>query len=122
MFTVRAWGKWLVPGLLALGLAGCVTAPSVDWPARIGHYTRAQAIRDLGPPDKSATLADGTVVAEWLTQRARTVSAPEPYLLPPGTYFGPLTPMYSETQVPAQFLRLTFGPDGRLKTWKQVAG
>ena len=42
-------------------------------------------------------MADGTVIADWLTRQAQTVSAPEPYLLPSGTYFGPLTPMYSET-------------------------
>jgi hypothetical protein len=29
--------------------------------------------------------------------------------------------MYSETRVPAQYLRLTFGADGELKAWKEVA-
>ena len=121
MFTMRAWGKWPALGLLALGLAGCVSAPQIDWPARIGNYTHDQAILELGPPDKSATLTDGIVVADWLTRRAQIVSAPEPYLLPPGGYFGPLTPMRSETLVPAQYLRLTFGADGKLKAWKEVA-
>ena len=121
VFTMRSLGKWPVLVLVALGLAGCVTAPTIDWEARIGGYTYDQAILELGPPDKSATMNSGAVVADWLTRRAQTVGAPEPYFLPPGCYFGPLTPMYSETYIPAQYLRLTFGPDGKLRTWKNVA-
>jgi hypothetical protein len=29
--------------------------------------------------------------------------------------------MYSETYVPARYLRLTFGADGQLKTWRKFA-
>jgi hypothetical protein len=108
--------------LAVLLLTGCVSPPKIDWKARIGIYTYDQAVAELGSPDKSTTVSDGTVVADWLTRRAQTVSAPEPYLLPPGTYFGPDTPMPSETTVPAQYLRLTFRPDGKLKSWRYVAG
>lgn len=108
--------------LAALVLAGCVTAPKIDWQARVGNYTYDQAVLELGPPDKFAKLSDGVIVAEWLTQHAQIISAPEPYFLPPGCYFGPLTPMYSETYFPAQYLRLIFGADGKLKLWKKVAG
>lgn len=101
-------------------LTGCVTK-QVDWQALVGHYTRDQAITELGPPDKTAKLTDGTVVDEWLTQTSRVIVAPEPYFLPPGTYFGPATPGYTESYVPAHFLRLTFGPDGKLKAWKTFA-
>jgi hypothetical protein len=121
IFTRRAWGKWLAPILASLVLAGCVTTPKIDWKARVGNYTHDQAVVEFGPPDKSATLTDGTVIADWLMRRARTIAAPEPYFLPPGCYFGPFTPMYSETRVPAQYLRLTFGADGELKAWKEVA-
>ena len=107
--------------LLALMLfAGCATH-KVDWQALVGHYTRDQAITDLGPPDKTAKLTDGTIVDEWLTQSSRIIVAPEPYFLPPGSYFGPATPVYTESYVPAYFLRLTFGPDGKLKAWKTFA-
>ena len=105
----------------ALVLAGCVT-PKIDWAARVGNYTYDQAVAELGPPDKSTKLTDGTVVADWLTQPAQTIVAAEPYFSPPGCYFGPLTPMHTETRVPAQYLRLTFGGDGKLKTWREVAG
>jgi hypothetical protein len=122
LFTRRIRWIWPAMALVALVLAGCVTTSNIDWTARLGNYTYDQAVVELGPPDKVKTLTDGIVVAEWLTRHAQTVSAPEPYLLPPGTYFGPLTPMYSETTVPAQYLRLTFGADGKLKSWKEIAG
>ena len=113
--------KGIILALLAsLLFAGCVTQ-TVDWQARVGQYTRDQAITDLGPPDKSARLSDGTTVDEWLTQHSRVVVAPEPYFLERGGYFGPDTPSYSETDVPDYFLRLTFGPDGKLRSWKQFA-
>lgn len=113
--------KRLVLALLAiLLLAGCVTQP-VDWQARVGHYTRQQALAELGPPAKSVKQSNGTVVDEWLTSRAHVIVAPEPYFLPRGSYFGPSTPGYSETDVPNYFLRLTFGPDGKLKGWKRFA-
>jgi hypothetical protein len=121
LFAARAGGKWLAPTLSALVLAGCATQ-QVDWSARVGNYTYDQAVMELGPPDKSAKLTDGTVVADWLTHHAQTIIAPEPYFLPPGCYFGPLTPMRTETYVPAQYLRLTFDADGKLKTWREHAG
>ena len=102
-------------------LAGCVTQ-KIDWSARVGNYTYDQAVMELGPPDKSAKLTDGTVVADWLTHHAQTIVAPEPYFAPPGCYFGPLTPMRTETYLPAQYLRLTFGADGKLKKWRELAG
>lgn len=107
--------------LLCLMLAGCAT-PKIDWDARVGHYTYDQAVLELGPPDKSATLTDGTIVADWITRRAETVFAPAPYYLPRGGYFGPLTPMPTGMYFPARYLRLTFDAAGILKSWKQVGG
>jgi hypothetical protein len=104
----------------ALLLAGCAT-PKIDWSARVGHYTYDQAVLEFGPPDRSARLSDGATVAEWLTQRGQVVVAPAPYFVQPGCYFGPLTPMYSETCFPARFLRLGFDASGELKTWKEFA-
>jgi hypothetical protein len=112
--------KWLVFALTAFLFAGCVSQP-VDWQARVGHYTQAQAVQDFGPPDKTEKMSDGTVVDEWRTDRAHVIVAPEPYFLPRGGYFGPDTPSYSETYVPDYFRRLTFGPDERLQAWKSYA-
>lgn len=121
LVTARTGGKWLAITLAALVLAGCVTQ-KIDWSARVGNYTYDQAVMELGPPDKSAKLTDGTVVADWLTHHAQTIVAPEPYFAPPGCYYGSFTPMYSETYVPARYLRLTFGADGKLKKWRDLAG
>jgi hypothetical protein len=105
--------------LSALVFTGCVTQ-KIDWAARVGNYTCDQAVIEFGPPDKFAKLTDGTVVAQWLTQRAHTIIAPEPYFLPPGCYFGPLIPTYTETYVPDSYLQLTFDTGGKLKTWKKI--
>ena len=106
--------------LTALVLAGCVT-PQIDWKARVGNYTYDQAVMELGPPDRYAKLENGMIVADWLTRHAETIFAPEPYFAPAGCYYGPLTPMPTETYIPARYIRLTFGADGKLKTWKDVS-
>jgi hypothetical protein len=117
---VRAKIKWFLTGLAALMLAGCVTPQKIDWTARIGSYTYDQAITELGPPDKSARLSDGSMVAEWLQRPAEIIVTPTPYLGPPGFYWAPLPPVYAESRAPALYLRLTFGPGGRLERFKEL--
>jgi hypothetical protein len=110
--------RTVLVGLAVLLLGGCVTQ-KIDWSARVGHYTYNQAVKELGPPDKSAKLSNGATVAEWLTQPGQVTVAPEPYFVPHGCYFGPLTPMYSESYVPARYLRLYFDANGTLKAWNK---
>ncbi|HVU09227.1 MAG TPA: hypothetical protein VHG89_11855 [Verrucomicrobiae bacterium] len=103
-------------------LAGCVTAPKINWSERIGKYTFDQAVTDFGPPDKSAKLTDGTTVAEWLTRRSQTIVNPAPYVVQPGFYPGPIiTPGYSTSYFPGQYLRLTFDANGKLTAEKQFS-
>ena len=109
-----------LPLLLAVWiLNGCATH-SVDWNARIGNLTYDQAVLELGPPSKQAKLEDGTVVAEWQTQRGRT----QTYY--PPTYYGAYrgyAPVYGAPVVsstPDVFLRLTFNPESRLSAFKKV--
>jgi hypothetical protein len=98
---------------LALGLTGCVTQ-RLDWRARVGHYTYAQALTDMGAPEKQDKLSDGALVAEWLIKRGYTYTEGSP-----GPY-GPFYPTNPRTDTaPSRFLRLTFGPDGQLTTWKE---
>jgi hypothetical protein len=105
-------------------LAGCATY-KIDWNARIGNYTYDQAVTELGPPDKSAKLSDGTLVAEWMTQRgyargsvgpAYGYGSPYYYHYPP-----PLYHYYYDPPSPDYFIRLTFAPDGNLRSWRRVA-
>ena len=109
-----SWLQVMACLCLTLWLAGCATQ-RVDWAGRVGHYSYEQAVLDMGPPDKHAKLADGTIVAEWLVNRgyAYSYGAPGPY--------GPFYPGYVSTyNAPSQFLRLTFGPTGQLTAWKKL--
>lgn len=112
--------------LLALPLlvAGCTTT-KVDWSSQVGILTFDQAVIQLGPPNKQAKLTDGTVVAEWETQRGYAHTSymggyygPRGYY---GGYFGYYPAMPVTTYHPTYFLRLTFGPDGKLAAWKRIA-
>ena len=117
-----ARGWFLVVAVVTL--AGCATN-KINWEARIGEYTHDQAVIELGPPDKEAKLSDGTVVAEWLTRRGRTMAyttGPGYYGYPywPGYYYGGFYPTYIQSG-PDYFVRLTFGPDGKLAAWRKLA-
>jgi hypothetical protein len=107
--------------MLAWCLAGCATTPKIDWNSRLGNYTYDQAVVELGPPDRSAQLTDGSVVAEWLTMRGYSGGAVYHY---GGPYYrwspGPMIYHYADPPAPDRFLRLVFGPDGKLASWKQV--
>jgi len=108
------WLRLVACACVLFWLAGCAT-PRVDWAARIGHYTYEQSVLELGPPDKQAKLADGTIVAEWLTDRGSTYTYGNP-----GPY-GPFYPGYVSTYTtPSRFVRLTFGLDGQLTAWKRI--
>jgi hypothetical protein len=105
--------------LLVLAPAGCST-PKINWAERVGTYTYDQAVLDFGPPDHSATLTDKTVVAEWLTARGLSHGYGGV-----GSGYGPWGygsgwQAYTVTPGLEYYLRLTFGPDGRLAAWKKV--
>jgi len=106
---------------LVVFLAGCTTHKK-DWNARVGNFTFDQAVVEMGPPTKQAKLIDGTLVAEWETQRgyAQTSYVGGGYYGRRG-YYGGYAPMPVTTVSPTYFLRLTFAPDGKLQSWKRVA-
>ena|SRR5438045_5516589 len=115
--------------LLILQLGFCVFLTScastkIDWNSRIGNYTYDQAVVELGPPDKYAKLTDGTVVAEWMTRRgysSGSAGVVYGYAYPYGGYPYHLYPPYlAEPPSPDYFIRLTFGPDGKLQAYKRV--
>jgi hypothetical protein len=108
--------RLLVGLALVFGVAGCASN-RIDWSSRIGAYTLDQAILELGPPDKYAKLGDGTVVAEWLTRRGGVRGYPA-FSGYPFYSGGPYYPSYY-VSYPDYFLRLIFGPDGKLADWKQ---
>lgn len=119
--VVRRAGMTLA--LLALA-AGCATQ-KIDWNSRVGAYSYDDAIRELGPPDKSAKLTDGSTVADWLTGRGmRTATAYGGGWHGHGPYgpYGWVGPNYVIVDPPSpdRFLRLTFDPQGKLASWQRV--
>lgn len=120
--TSFRWFSRLGLGGLAvvmLLLAGC--ANRVDWDGRVGTYTYDDAVKEWGPPDKSAVTSDGTTVAEWLLSRGRVrpVGPPVwPRIGPYGGFYPAAGTDYIST--PDFFLRLTFGPDKKLQAAKRL--
>lgn len=111
--------EWILAAFLIF--AAACAGPKIDWQARVGSYTYDQAVLELGPPDRGpATLQDGTKVAEWLVHRGRSgggfATFGGPYY-----YGGPFIYHYAEPPWPDRYIRLTFGPDGILKQWQNVA-
>lgn len=101
-------------------LAGCATTKKVDWTARVGTYTYDQAVVEFGPPDKSARLQTGMVIADWITQHGYPqtwVNFGYPYRR--GRYLYPTYGDTYTTYMPDYILRLTFGADDKLLTWKK---
>jgi hypothetical protein len=104
--------------LIALALvlvfaAGCATN-RIDWDSRLGNYTYDQAILELGPPENTATLSDGTRVGDWLMMRGRSGG---------GSFFitrGYMMHHIPDSDGPDRYVRLTFSPEGRLTSYKRV--
>ncbi|MBI3416293.1 MAG: hypothetical protein HY043_13445 [Verrucomicrobia bacterium] len=119
----RSFGRLLACLIFTFCIAGCANHPRVDWNSRIGSFTFDQAVIELGPPDKSAKLTDGTTVAEWLTVRGdaqpsfHVHSGIGLYRNYPSTFW---IEDYVAYPGPSWYLRLTFGPDSKLNAWKRV--
>ena len=100
----------LLFGLLA---TACTTTPKIDWDARVDSYTFDAAVKELGPPEKSAALTDGSRVADWLVARGRSTATYHSF--PDGRVF-----RTDGVRDPDRLLRLTFAPDGKLRSWQRV--
>ena len=94
-------------------LTNCTTPPKVDWDARVGVFTFDEAVRELGPPEKSTVQADNTKVADWLAARGR--SQPAFHSMPDGGVL-----RTEGLRGMDQVLRLTFTQEGKLSAWKRV--
>ena len=78
-----------------------------------------QIIMEIGPPDKSAKLTDGTQVAEWLTARGYRGSMIRTSF-GHGFYGHHHVEHYFDYPESLYYIRLTFAPDGVLNDWKKV--
>lgn len=120
--TLSQLGRAAWVGLLLFLVAGCASS-RIDWNTRIGSYTYDDAVREYGPPDKSAKLTDGTLVADWRTARggAQTATAYGGGFYPRSRYgWGGPAFVVVDPPAPDRFLRLTFDPQGKLASWQRV--
>ncbi len=112
---------WEMAALLTAGwlLAGCASTPKVDWNSRVGNFTYDQAVAEMGPPDKSTKLSDGSTVADWFIKQNSRVA----FGVGTGFYSGGSSVGVGQSisQAPSgQYLRLTFAADGKLTKWERV--
>ena len=115
-FSPQAFGAFVL-AIVTLTFLGCATA-RIDWDSRVGSYTYDQAVLDMGPPDRSETLTDGTKVAEWMTARGYARGTMTSF---GGYYYGhPSVNYYSEQPSPDHLIRLTFAKEGALRSWRKV--
>lgn len=105
--------RLLAIAVLLIASVACKTLSPTDWDARVGTFTFDDAVKELGPPDKSATLTDGTRVAEWMVIRGW--NAPTFHTFPDGRII-----RTDGSRGPDRWLRLTFPPDGKLSEWRRL--
>jgi len=97
---------------------GCATAPPVDWNSRIGHYTYAQAVNELGPPNRQSRLSNGTREFKWFSPPAGVSSfgtGMNNNGLNNGFGAGPNPPPGFSNR----YLQLTFDRNGVLTGWSK---
>jgi hypothetical protein len=99
--------------------AGCASKPRADWNSRVGNFTYDQTVAEMGPPDKSAKLSDGSTVAEWFLKQSSAVS----FGVGTGFYSGGTSVGVGQSigsSATGQYLRLTFSTEGKLTKWERV--
>jgi hypothetical protein len=122
MMTLPALPGCFQAGLFLAALVmlnpGCASTPKPDWNQRVGNFTFDDAVRELGPPVASTKLQDGTTVAEWFLKYGSQMS----FGFGAGSYGGggAVGVGHTVTAPPkGHYLRLTFGPDGKLSRWEK---
>lgn len=93
-------------------MAGCQTTGKVNWDDRVGASTYDEAVGELGPPDKSAKLSDGSLVAQWLYRKG------EERLAHKILYGGGVSDLKEPARMSDKYLNLTFGADRKLQAWR----
>jgi hypothetical protein len=104
--------------LAAILFAGCKSTPKIDWNSRVGTYTYDEAVIELGPPEKTAKLSDGSTVADWVVGKK---SSPT-FSIGTGVYGshgGVGVGQTSGGSSRLRILRLTFDDKNVLRSWSQ---
>ena len=123
---------WL-PFLFAFSLVGCATNPPADWDSRVGHYTYADAVHELGQPDREIQLGNGSTEFKWFARTAPSTAASNPSLAVGGLnnpnaankagWGGANSAVgsgaFAGTGFNSRYLELTFDSHGVLSSWSK---
>ena len=121
LIEMNCAAKFSLPVILALAVAfltGCKTPPPINWDSRVGHYTYAQAVTELGPPARQARLSDGKAVYKWFVQPlvAPHFNSGMSYYGSTGFGAGPTI----GASIKNEMLQLTFDTNGTLIAWSKT--
>ncbi len=109
--------KCSLPAVLFLVIAfiiGCAPTAPVDWNSRVGHYTYAQALNELGAPNRQVRLSNGATEFKWFLQPNGGTGMPNNGM---NNGFGVgqnINPGFSD-----RYLQLTFDAKGVLTDWSR---
>ncbi len=101
-------------------ITSCSSTPKVDWNSRVGNYTYDQAVVELGPTSRTATLTGGKMVVDLVVGVKQHSSVSFGSSVFGGGYHSAGGVGVGETVgggYSDKILRLTFGTDNRLVTW-----
>lgn len=101
-----------LPVVLLLG--GCRTNANAHWDTRVGKANYDDVVREYGPPERETTLSDGSRVGDWFQKRGGT------WFSTYQTFPDGFTTYGQAVDFPDRLIRLTFGADGVLQSWKAV--
>lgn len=100
--------------LSGLLFGGCRTDRNALWDAKVGSVDYDEVVREMGPPERETTLSDGSRVGDWFQKRGGS------WFTTYQTYPDGFTTYGQALEFPDRLIRLTFGSDGVLQSWKTV--
>ncbi len=92
--------------------SGCRTTGGSGWDKRIGEATFADAVGELGQPDRAVELSDGSLVAQWLYRKGEDRLAHKIF------YGGGPSDLKDEPRMSDKYLNLTFDRGRKLSGWR----
>ncbi len=109
---IRTIAATAVLAAAVLWWSGCRTTGGSDWDKRIGEATFADAVSELGQPERSVELSDGSLVAQWLHRKG------EDRLAHKILYGGGPSDLKDEPRMSDKYLNMTFDQGRKLTAWR----